>query len=58
MISKHDKYFLEKLIKKFDQDHQTKEKKYPLLEKGFTNLERGNRGFIIRKITMSNLTKI
>ena len=36
MISKHDKYFLEKLIKKFDQDHQTKEKNIPL-EKGFTS---------------------
>ena len=59
MISKQDKYFLEKLIKKFDRDNQTKEKKYPLLEKGFTSndIMRGIEVLLSRKITMSNLTK-
>ncbi len=59
MISKQDKFFLEKLIKKFDRDHQTKEQRYPLLEKGFTSndIMRGIEVLLSRKITMSNLTK-
>ena len=60
MISKEEKKFLEKLIKKFDTHKKEIKNNYPLLEKGFTNLDimRGIEVLLTRKITMSNLTKI
>ena len=59
MISKQDKKFLEKIIKKFDLNKKEDERNYPLLEKGFTNSDimRGIEVLLSRKITMSNLTK-
>ena len=59
MISTQDKLFLEKLIKKYDQNEKITERKYPLLEKGFTSSDimKGIEVLLSRKITMSNLTK-
>ena len=59
MISTQDKFFLEKLIKKYDQNEKITERKYPLLEKGFTSSDimKGIEVLLSRKITMSNLTK-
>ena len=59
MISKEEIKFLEKLIKKFDTNKKEIKNNYPLLEKGFTNLDimRGIEVLLTRKITMSNLTQ-
>ena len=59
MISKKDKKFLENLINKSHNYVNNNSKKYPLLEKGFTNEDvmRGIEVLLSRKLTMSEITK-
>ena len=57
-LSKRDYLYLEKLLKKFDKN-TSNEKKYPLLEDGFTKIDiiKGIEVLLSKKITMSNITK-
>ena len=57
-LSKRDYLYFEKLLKKFDKN-TSNEKKYPLLEDGFTEIDiiKGIEVLLSKKITMSNITK-
>ena len=57
-LSKRDYLYFEKLLKKFDKN-TSNEKKYPLLEDGFTKIDiiKGIEVLLSKKITMSNITK-
>jgi len=57
-LSKRDYLYLEKLLKKFDKNTYN-EKKYPLLEDGFTepDIIKGIKVLLSKKITMSHITK-
>ena len=59
MISNRDKKFLENLISKSNNLINRNTKKYPLLEKGFTNEDvmSGIEVLLSRKLTMSEITK-
>ena len=60
MLSNKDKKFLEKIINKLSKsDNLSKNTKYPLLEKGFTNedIYSGAEVLLSKKITMSSITK-
>ena len=57
-LNKRDYLYLEKLLNRFDKS-TSNEKKYPLLEDGFTKIDiiKGIEVLLGKKITMSNITK-
>ena len=57
-LNKKDYLYLEKLLKKFNKNTYS-EKKYPLLEDGFTEIDiiKGIEVLLSKKITMSTITK-
>ncbi len=59
MLLNKDKKFLEKIINKFNNLEDKDIKKYPLLEKGFTNedIMRGIEVLLSRNLTMSEITR-
>jgi len=59
MLNKKEIIILEKLIKKYSNNQDSKKIKYPLLDKGFSNEDiiEGIQVLISKNITMSNLTK-
>ena len=59
MISKKDRIYLERLIKKYEKLDKSNKNIFPLLEKGFTSLDilKGIEVLLSKKITMSNITK-
>ncbi len=60
MITKKEGIFLEKIVRKFENQKKSEKYSYPLLEKGFTaeDIIKGIEILLSRKLTMGKFTKI